>query len=146
MDCIEKLMVKLPREESRYVTLSYVWGNSSPSCQLILGSKINVTTLERTIQDTITVTLKLGLRYLWVDRYCIPQDNLPEKHLQIQHMGDIYANSFRTVIACAGDSAEAGLPGANMTPRINELSVTAKTWSLQSGIFVKSSDEARESV
>jgi hypothetical protein len=145
MDCVEECMVMLPRGQSRYVTLSYVWGTSSPACQLELGSSINATILERTVRDAIAVTLELGLRYLWVDRYCIPQRDLREKHLQIQHMGEIYANSFLTVIACAGDDAEAGLPGVGLTPRNYNLSVLTQTWSLQSGMLVPD-DEICESV
>jgi hypothetical protein len=32
-------------------------------------------TLPRTISDTITVCKELGIRYLWVDRLCIRQDD-----------------------------------------------------------------------
>ncbi|OJJ38775.1 hypothetical protein ASPWEDRAFT_104217 [Aspergillus wentii DTO 134E9] len=32
-----------------------------------------------TIQDAMTACGKLGIRYLWIDRLCIIQDNLEEK-------------------------------------------------------------------
>lgn len=132
MDCVEKRMILLPTGEIRYSTLSYVWGESQPSCSLDLGSEIDIHALERTIRDAIMVSLELGLRYLWVDRYCISQSNLTERDLQLQHMGEIYSNSFITIIACAGSDAETGLPGVGTTSRNNNLSVLAETWSLQS--------------
>ncbi|OAL43004.1 HET-domain-containing protein, partial [Pyrenochaeta sp. DS3sAY3a] len=132
MDCVGKRMILLPTGDIRYSTLSYVWGESQPSCHLDLGSEIDIHALERTTRDAITVSLELGLRYLWVDRYCTSQSNPTERHLQLHHMGEIYSNSFITIIACAGRDAETGLPGVGTTSRNNNLSVLAETWSLQS--------------
>jgi hypothetical protein len=49
-----------------YVALSYVWGDSQDASTMldVLGDD-----LPQTIKDSITVTRKLGFRYLWVDRY-----------------------------------------------------------------------------
>ena len=49
-----------------YVALSYVWGDSQEASTTVdvLGDD-----LPQTIKDSITVTRKLGFRYLWVDRY-----------------------------------------------------------------------------
>lgn len=44
-----------------YVALSYVWGNIKP-VQAALGNP----NLPQTIEDAITVTANLGIRYLWV--------------------------------------------------------------------------------
>jgi hypothetical protein len=63
----------------------------------------------------------LGFRYLWVDRYCIPQDNAKEKRAQIQHMGIIYASSALTIIATAGKGPERGLPGVNGSLRTPQI-------------------------
>jgi len=45
-----------------YVALSYVWGNVS-------DSSFNLHDAPRIIRDSIEVTLRLGYKYLWVDRY-----------------------------------------------------------------------------
>jgi hypothetical protein len=42
-----------------------------------------------TISDAIDVTLKIGLRYLWVDRFCINHDDADDKHKIIQNMDAI---------------------------------------------------------
>jgi hypothetical protein len=52
----------------------------------------------------------LGHRYLWVDALYIIQDDLADKAKQLPMMGMIYGSSTFTIMAAAGDSAEAGLP------------------------------------
>jgi hypothetical protein len=67
IDCAKRSIVPAP-PDCHYVALSYVWGEqdvSSGSCQ----SRNLERPLPRTIEDTVTVTLELGFRYLWVDRY-----------------------------------------------------------------------------
>ena len=56
----------------------------------------------KVIKDAFLVTKKLGYRYLWVDRYCIVQDDAQEKHQQIKNMGSIYENARVTIVAAAG--------------------------------------------
>ncbi|KAJ9143261.1 hypothetical protein NKR19_g6912 [Coniochaeta hoffmannii] len=53
----------------------------------------------------------LGFRYIWVDRYCVPQDDEKAKQSQIELMGEIYAASALTIIAAAGDGPQYGLVG-----------------------------------
>lgn len=51
----------------RYVTLSYVWGDPVESSYKkgdVLGDRI-----PQTISDRIDVTVRLGFKHLWVDRY-----------------------------------------------------------------------------
>lgn len=98
-----------------HVTLSYVWGGvqdegSISECKLMYP-------LPKTIEDAITTTTKLGYRYLWIDRYCIPQGQDQEKHTQIRSMNVIYNSSVITIIAAAGDNPYYGLPGVSTTPR-----------------------------
>ena len=42
------------------------------------------------VQDAITVTRKLGIRYLWVDALCIIQDSNSDKANEIREMGNVY--------------------------------------------------------
>ncbi|KAF5873132.1 putative tol protein [Botrytis fragariae] len=69
------------------------------------------------IKDAIEVSLKLGLRFIWVDRYCIRQDD-PEKHRLILSMDEVYAKTCITIIAAAGKTAADGLPGISNIPRL----------------------------
>ncbi|KAK0620760.1 heterokaryon incompatibility protein-domain-containing protein, partial [Immersiella caudata] len=98
-----------------YVTLSYLWGAASSSPPAEGNNLPDV--LPLTIEDALTVTMNLGYRYLWIDRYCIPQDDREEKMAQIQSMKTIYNCSEFTIIAAAGNSPDYGLPGVGQTPR-----------------------------
>lgn len=75
----------------------------------------------------MTVTKLLGFRYLWIDRYCIPQDNHEAKASQIRLMGKIYSSSVLTIIAAAGDGPEYGLPGISrpMVPGLGTADTTS---------------------
>jgi len=77
----------------RYVALSYVWGTDSAAGQCPEGSLPSP--LPRVIEDSLTVAPKLGFHYVWVDRYCIDQENKEEKHTQISNMDVIYKGAVR---------------------------------------------------
>jgi len=115
IDCITRNIIHLTRD-SEYLALSYVWG--SVSSETSHGSESILPELvPQVINDAIEVTRKLHYRYLWVDRYCIPQHNNDEKRAQIQLMGTIYKSAQATIIAAAGADATFGLPGAGFRRR-----------------------------
>lgn len=60
VDVIERLVVPYP-SGSEYVALSYVWGGIAPRAGALKNR-----CLPLTIEDAITVTKALGIRYLWV--------------------------------------------------------------------------------
>ncbi|KAF1995068.1 glycosyltransferase family 8 protein [Amniculicola lignicola CBS 123094] len=72
--------------------------------------------LPKLIEDAIFATKALGLKYLWIDRYCIAQNDKDVKHKQIASMDQIYSHADVTLIAVVNDPEE-GLPGVNNTPR-----------------------------
>jgi len=97
-----------------YTALSYCWG-AEP--QPLVTTKLNVkmmsegiltSSLAKTIQDAITVTRKLGIRYIWIDALCIIQDSQDDKDIQLQRMGDIYETSVITIIAASAQSCSEG--------------------------------------
>ena len=102
-----------------YVCLSYVWGNASVAHE---SSSAFLGCLPKTIEDSIWVTLQLGYSYIWIDRYCIDQQDDTEKHHLITNMGAVYRGATLTIIAASGDSPHSGLPGINGTPRRQQYS------------------------
>jgi hypothetical protein len=118
----------------RYVALSYVWGQISGTIelkkknfrQLRLKNSLKLPShllcIPRTILDAITLTGAMGLRYLWVDRLCIIQDEPTHLTEQLQQMASIYANSYFTIIAADGYDANYGLRGvdSHSSPRSYE--------------------------
>ncbi|KAF2799255.1 hypothetical protein K505DRAFT_266024, partial [Melanomma pulvis-pyrius CBS 109.77] len=89
-----------------YVALSYCWG---PQAQKQILTQYNssewrskglsIVPLPRTIQDAVTVTRGLGLRYLWVDSLCIIQDSQEDIEQEIGKMQYVYENAYVTVVA-----------------------------------------------
>lgn len=103
LDCETNPVSRLRPEASiPYLALSYVWGSlASPE------------SFSPIIMDAITVTKRLGYRYLWVDQYCIDQADEREKMSQISQMDAIYHNADITIIASASQNQQDGLPGVS---------------------------------
>lgn len=79
IDCSNRTVVDAP-EDCKYLALSYVWGSLStlgptrytqPSSGGLLGSNALCLPkiLPKTIEDSLALVVRLGYRYLWVDRY-----------------------------------------------------------------------------
>lgn len=104
-----------------YVALSYVWGGTGQFDTKLRCTRYNrhllPAKLSPIISDAIRVTRALGFQYLWVDKFCIDQDNPVTKHEQIKRMSAIYENADLTIVAAAGVDETYGLPGAGERPR-----------------------------
>ncbi|KAK7968854.1 HET-domain-containing protein [Apiospora saccharicola] len=121
IDCMDGTLIGTPQGCS-YVSLSYVWGKpKSGQTPGTLGSLAEAD-LPLTIRDVMTVTLRLGYRYLWIDRYCIKQDDPVDKARQTMNMGLIYNCSVLTIVAAAGEDPDYGLPGVSERARQPQIS------------------------
>ncbi|ETN38873.1 uncharacterized protein HMPREF1541_06914 [Cyphellophora europaea CBS 101466] len=120
--------------KERYVALSYVWGKStelrletSDLSQVkdeydlaILAPKAPATRgsllpkeMPQTMEDAITFTKRLGERYLWVDVYCIDQNDEVEMRAQIGAMHRIFSSAYLTLLNVDGENADWGLTGVS---------------------------------
>ena len=102
-----------------FVALSYVWGISSASPENAL-MRSNKQALEadgglgqipRTVEDAMTICERLGRRYLWVDRFCIQQDEKQEKQQQMNAMADIFSAAEFTIINASGSHMDSPIAG-----------------------------------
>ncbi|KAK5556577.1 hypothetical protein LTR46_005089 [Exophiala xenobiotica] len=130
IDCDTLSVISAPPSCS-YAALSYVWSNVNRQSQGFELDRNNATALQlqylpRSIQDAVAVTKGIGLRYLWVDRFCIDQRNPDEKHHQIQNMDTVYSGAEITIVAAAGLDEDYGLPGVGLTTRAPQLRATVK--------------------
>lgn len=126
IDSTERCLVRA-KPTDRYVTLSYVWGpgagghrrdGAAPDG----GVQLFKTNLEefqdalpdedlpQTIVDAMWLSRKVGLKYLWVDRLCVVQDDEEDKANHIKHMAYIFANAYLTIVAAHGDINTGLLP------------------------------------
>ncbi|KAI5926271.1 heterokaryon incompatibility protein-domain-containing protein [Camillea tinctor] len=135
LDLEADMIVELPRP-GRYMVLSYVWG-TTPVFETTLdslpllrkeGSLLHYfSQFPATIQDSITMTKLLGMRYLWVDSLCIVQDDPEDKKVQITAMDQIYSRAYLTIVAAGGEHANSGLPG--MQPGSRNISQHSAMYS-----------------
>jgi len=123
----EELTIRLHISESEergsYAALSYCWGGPQRFTlkSMNLNSMVRgiaLTILPRTILDAITVTRKLGMRFLWVDSLCIIQDSAEDKIHEISEMGDIYKNANITIVAANASTFEYGFLLERPTPEL----------------------------
>ncbi|UPK97518.1 hypothetical protein LCI18_008453 [Fusarium solani-melongenae] len=124
------------QEYRPYVALSYVWGavsnfrltKSNLAPLLVPGTIGEVfSTLPKTICDAITLCIRLGVQYLWVDTLCLLQNDEEDLERGINVMDQIYERSWLTVVAGCGSDANAGLPGVQIGSRSSvKLAVEVK--------------------
>jgi hypothetical protein len=133
LDCQTRRIINLPTLRDEYVTLSYVWGTNQETIKF--GHALPITS-PQLINDSVEVVKNLGYRYLWIDRYCIPQNDKQERHRLIQSMGNIYRNSAMTIIATACENPTYGLPGVGNTPRHPQPSVKVGSHLLVSSLDI----------
>ena len=89
-----------------YMTLSHCWGHVD--CLKLTTSNygemtdaILVSDLPQLYKDAVSVTRKLGVRYLWIDSLCIIQEG--DQHAdwveEVKMMDKVYANSYCNIAA-----------------------------------------------
>jgi hypothetical protein len=135
VDCTTRKIIEAP-SSFEYVALIYVWGRpvTKDPASVSLYTQLNDSLpleIPNTIKDAMTVTLKLGYQYLWVDKYCITQSlDVHELQSHLAEMGTIYHGAVVTIIAAAGEDANYGLPGVGIRPRIAcpSITINGNTW------------------
>ncbi|KAF5707639.1 hypothetical protein FGLOB1_6860 [Fusarium globosum] len=130
IDVKEKRIVDL-LPTMRYVALSYVWGSSEEARQsrferrltrenlsrLRQPNSLGETSMPQTIKDAMYVTEQVGERYLWVDAFCIVQDDPADLGHQTARMDLIYSRALFTILAACGKDSTSGLAGLPSNPR-----------------------------
>lgn len=115
-----------------YVTLSYALGDSE--LEPFIDSTDLPEILPALFEDSITLALSLGYRYLWIDHYCLPpRENKLERRQQLDLVGEVFARSALTLIVAAGDGVSDGIPGISIPRDGDQLSIQN-----ESGLFTTS--------
>ncbi|WYZ34272.1 hypothetical protein EsH8_I_000548 [Colletotrichum jinshuiense] len=98
-----------------YLTLSYRWG-ADPQYALLSSSNIDqfrrgvtFSNLPQTFKDFAVIARRFGIRYVWIDCFCIVQDSRDDWEAEAPMMRHIYANSACNIAASASGSPEGGL-------------------------------------
>jgi Heterokaryon incompatibility protein (HET) len=107
----------LDKQRLDYIALSYCWGEeerfvTSSTNLLANKTRFSLNKLPPTIQDAVTITRKLNIRYLWVDALCIIQGNDEAARndwaAESERMAAIYGNAVLTISAASAKTAFEG--------------------------------------
>jgi hypothetical protein len=96
-----------------YAALSYCWGAEQKGLTTLHNvnsrfQRLDTTALSHTVQDAITVTKRMGIKYLWIDALCIIQDSMDDKLSELASMCETYQNASITIVAASASSANQG--------------------------------------
>lgn len=117
IDVAEEIIVR-GSSSYDYLALSYVWGSvamlqctatsghTPEVCDSLCQERDDVPQL---VRDAMVFTRKIGQRYLWVDQFCIEQDNALQKHAQISRMDIICTHALATIVAMCATNAKSSL-------------------------------------
>lgn len=106
--------IRLPKD-TEYAALSYCWGEhaglklTERNFESLSSAGIPFDQLSATIQDAISVTVDLGLQFLWVDALCIKQDSLQDWKDEAATMFDVYRYSSISIAASGASDSRQGL-------------------------------------
>ncbi|KAK3345500.1 hypothetical protein B0H65DRAFT_466876 [Neurospora tetraspora] len=78
----------------------------------------------------------MGIHYLWVDAFCIIQDDENDKAAQLQLMAEIYQYALFIVVAAVGNDAQAGLPGVSIPREAIQQNVLVKKAESPELVFI----------
>lgn len=122
-----KLMRSDPYTKPRYLALSHCWGKL-PLIETKTGNigsmenGVRFSDLSRTFQDAVTLTRKLGERFLWIDSLCIIQDEKEDWLREAADMARVYGNSYCTLAAL---SSADGSGGCHLEDRVQAVTDNA---------------------
>lgn len=137
-------LVELRHERGNleYMTLSHRWPSPEEERRSILKlstasetnmcRQIPMSELSPVFRDSIALTRRLKVRYLWIDALYIIEDDPDDQKSEIERMGDIYKGSVCNVAAAEDYQLNAGLYRHRDTSRIRLPKVDVK-WDLHLG-------------
>ena len=101
-------------ENMEYLTLSHCWGKK-PVVRLLksnfsaMRESISFDILSQTFRDAVTVTRKMGIRFLWIDSLCIIQDSAEDWRAESAQMDKVYGNALCNLAATSSEDGNGGL-------------------------------------
>ncbi|KAI0376402.1 HET-domain-containing protein [Hypomontagnella monticulosa] len=103
-------------QNTRYVTLSYRWGDKplENTIRLLkttcawLGELNPIGRLPKTFRDAMRIAHRFSIRYLWIDRLCIYQDSVEDWRREAGSVQDVYRNASFCISALSAEDDEGG--------------------------------------
>lgn len=127
IDVMEGRLIMTRPDELRYAALSYVWG-CKPELWLETKTEEYLKTagnivpnnerIPQTIRDALAFCRKTKIPYIWVDSFCIVQDDQADQAVEIPRMFEIYSQASVTLVAISASSSRDSLPGVSPNTRL----------------------------
>ena len=102
-------------EEMTYTALSHCWGADSryhfmttTHNEASRRQVIDYAALPKTYQDAVSITRKLGIRYIWIDSLCIIQNDFTDWQTESSRMGAVFQGSYLTIAAASATDGRDG--------------------------------------
>ncbi|KAF2096686.1 HET-domain-containing protein, partial [Rhizodiscina lignyota] len=129
-------VVETGRQPGTYVALSHCWGTQqiiTTRTENIEDHKkaIDFQQLSKTFQDAVTVTRKLGQRFLWIDSLCIIQNSAEDWAKESSYMGDIYLTATFTISAAGAVAGAIGCFMPRTPPLMDPITIQYLSSNLQ---------------
>lgn len=124
-------------ESGQYAALSHCWGSIRPiettrDTLAVLKHEIRWAELPNTFKDAITLTRRLGLKYLWIDSLCIVQDDARDWELESAKMASIFKGAYLTIAATAAADSSFGC-----FPRGKDYELLDESYGICLPVFVR---------
>lgn len=120
---IERRCLVRRSDHCRYLALSYVWFNAEDQLRTTRANFEALSKdgafdsahvrerLPQSVKDSLVLSKAIGVDFLWVDRFCIIQDDHATKHAQLAAMAAIYTNAYFTIVSADAKHTDEGLTG-----------------------------------
>jgi hypothetical protein len=110
----------------QYVALSHPWGpgphfRTTTANLESFKKSIDYNKLPATFQHAITVTRKIGQRYIWIDSLCIVQGPDGDFKQEAKKMEIVFASANCVLSACSSKGQEDGFFDKNMAKKDREF-------------------------
>jgi hypothetical protein len=122
-----------------YVSLSHCWGEVKIHRLLQANIEefqkgIPEHILPKTFQEAISITRKLGYKFIWIDSLCIIQDSVEDWRQEAETMGDVYRNAVFNIAATAASNGDGGCFSLRDPALIQPCRIEAK-WKRGAGLY-----------
>ncbi|PIA94483.1 hypothetical protein CB0940_08553 [Cercospora beticola] len=124
--CTLRVVALQDEPTPRYQTISYVWGDPTPCCSIILNGKIFMVP-RSTDQVLRRVSDRENVRTVWIDAVCINQADLQERAQQVTLMDQVYFFTTGGIVYLGQGEQGSAQAIANLEDLAREVKEIAKT-------------------
>lgn len=131
----EPRLLETGNRVEEYTALSHCWGDHSREDQSTttqnIPERLNLLPFEdlaQTFKDAVTVTRSLGYQYLWIDTFCIVQDDRDDWARECRLMASVYENAVVVLAASCASGPDEGFLHARYSSISSRITADIPSW------------------